>query len=232
MSSRLRVGVILHGCGRTYGRIMTASCHVLAGFEDWQSAAPPVGHIAWLRALSAPHGLWVRRPTDGKYPCRRSCSSRATASSHLCLSLMKRLRLPRAALRMAPLAVKVRHPRPSGLREVAAPVGAKQRILHRRFRTLTDSWVHVGVLLDRAPSTPGETTFTRMLALPTFMVISMTSSVDRVNIIRRGSPRQAPNASMLFTRPLVTAACPAACRLGVVSAASRKGSSRRGRWRA
>ena len=34
------------------------------------------------------------------------------------------------------------------LGEVAAPVGAKPRIHHRRFRILPDSGVHVGVLLD------------------------------------------------------------------------------------
>jgi len=47
-------------------------------------------------------------------PCRRSCSSRAIASCHLRLSLMRTLGLPRRALRVAPLAVKARHPGPSG----------------------------------------------------------------------------------------------------------------------
>lgn len=44
-------------------------------------------------------------PNDVRRPCRRSCSSRVIASSHLCLSLMNTPGLPRRALRMAPLAV-------------------------------------------------------------------------------------------------------------------------------
>jgi hypothetical protein len=57
--------------------------------------------------------LLLRRSNDERRSCRRSCSSRAIASSHLCVSLMKTLGLQRRALLMAPLAVKARHAGPS-----------------------------------------------------------------------------------------------------------------------
>ena len=141
--------------------------------------------MAWLRALSAPHRPWVRRSKcedasllsklffsgDCQLPSLPDPDEDAgTAAACPSRSTFGREGAPPGAF--------------GRLREVAAAVGAKPRIHHRRVRVLPGSWVHVGVLLDRAPSTPRRVDIHPDVDAANIGGISMTRSVDSVNMIR------------------------------------------------
>jgi hypothetical protein len=150
--------------------------------------------MAWLRGLSAPHSAWVRRS---------KCENTSLLSKLFFSGDCELPSLPEpdeeagTAAACSSRSSFGREGAPPGafgrLREVAAAVGAKPRIHHRRIRVLPGSWVHVGVLLDRAPSTPRREDIRRDVDAANIRGISMTRSVDSVNMIRasfRTVPRQ------------------------------------------